>query len=128
MVPAKGGLPSLGVDFLLPNFEFPLLPSTLPSKSKTNSIVTSIMTKEKTFADTLNDNEILEDSMLMKITHIEKHQCGRYSTRKMDRAGIIGKFSYEWRDLEELRRIIPQQYYLKGDCQIGLLWSKHILY
>ncbi|KAH0717443.1 hypothetical protein KY285_013474 [Solanum tuberosum] len=34
---------------------------------------------------------------------------------------VIGKFSYEWTDLDELRRIIPQQCELKGDCVIGLL-------
>ncbi|KAG5619893.1 hypothetical protein H5410_005111 [Solanum commersonii] len=36
---------------------------------------------------------------------------------------IIGKFSYEWTYMEELRRIIPQQCELKRDCQIGLLHS-----
>ncbi|KAG5610696.1 hypothetical protein H5410_021977 [Solanum commersonii] len=40
---------------------------------------------------------------------------------------MIGKFAYEWSDLEELRKIIPQQCEIRGGCQIGLLRSKHIL-
>lgn len=40
---------------------------------------------------------------------------------------VIGKFSYEWSDLEELRKIIPKQCEVKGDYQIGLFRSKHIL-
>ncbi|KAF3667635.1 hypothetical protein FXO38_08480 [Capsicum annuum] len=31
---------------------------------------------------------------------------------------VIGKFTYEWLDLKELRLIIPQQCDIKGDCQI----------
>nr|XP_009786979.1 PREDICTED: uncharacterized protein LOC104235009 [Nicotiana sylvestris] len=40
---------------------------------------------------------------------------------------VVGKFTYDWSDLEELRKIIPQQCGVKGGCQIGLFRSKHIL-
>ncbi|KAK4737150.1 hypothetical protein R3W88_000847 [Solanum pinnatisectum] len=40
---------------------------------------------------------------------------------------VIGKFTFEWADLDELRKIIPQQCEVKGSCQIGLFRSKHIL-
>ncbi|KAG5631176.1 hypothetical protein H5410_002893 [Solanum commersonii] len=35
--------------------------------------------------------------------------------------------AYDWSDLEELRRIKPQQCNMRGECQIGLLLSKHVL-
>ncbi|WMV29183.1 hypothetical protein MTR67_022568 [Solanum verrucosum] len=41
---------------------------------------------------------------------------------------VVGKFTYDVADLEELRLIIPKQCNIKGDCQIGLiLLNKHIL-
>lgn len=40
---------------------------------------------------------------------------------------VIGRLTYKWASLEELRIIIPQQCDIKGDCQIGLFRSKHIL-
>ncbi|WMV47242.1 hypothetical protein MTR67_040627 [Solanum verrucosum] len=40
---------------------------------------------------------------------------------------VIGKFSYGWPQLEELRKLIPSQCQIKGTCQIGLLRNKHVL-
>ncbi|KAG5631091.1 hypothetical protein H5410_002808 [Solanum commersonii] len=40
---------------------------------------------------------------------------------------VVGKFTYEWSDLEELWRIIPQQCDVKGSCQSGLFRNKHSL-
>ncbi|WMV08623.1 hypothetical protein MTR67_002008 [Solanum verrucosum] len=40
---------------------------------------------------------------------------------------IVGKFSYGWPELEELRIQIPKQCGIKGDCRIGLLRNRHIL-
>lgn len=34
---------------------------------------------------------------------------------------VIGKFSYGWRDIQELRRIIPKQCEMKGESNIGAL-------
>ncbi|KAK4706308.1 hypothetical protein R3W88_034131 [Solanum pinnatisectum] len=32
---------------------------------------------------------------------------------------VIGKFSYGWPNLQELRKLLPNQYELKNDCTIG---------
>jgi len=40
---------------------------------------------------------------------------------------VIGKFSYGWPELEELRTILPHQCNIKGECKIGLLRNRHIL-
>lgn len=40
---------------------------------------------------------------------------------------VIGKFTQEWSDLEELRKIIPEQCNVKGSYRIGLFHSKNIL-
>lgn len=40
---------------------------------------------------------------------------------------IIGKLSYGWPNLEDLRIQIPKQCKIKGDCRIGLLRNRHIL-
>lgn len=37
---------------------------------------------------------------------------------------VVGKFSYGWRDIQELRKIIPKQCDLKGDVNIGLICNK----
>ncbi|WMV59282.1 hypothetical protein MTR67_052667 [Solanum verrucosum] len=39
---------------------------------------------------------------------------------------VVGKFTYDVADLEELRLIISKQCNIYGDCQIGLLRNKHI--
>ncbi|KAH0743368.1 hypothetical protein KY290_031361 [Solanum tuberosum] len=40
---------------------------------------------------------------------------------------VIGKFSYGWPEIQELRKLIPKQCDLKGECNIGLLSNRHIL-
>lgn len=40
---------------------------------------------------------------------------------------VVGKFSYGWPGLDELRSIIPTQCGTKGDCQIGLFRNRHVL-
>lgn len=40
---------------------------------------------------------------------------------------IIEKFSYGWPDLQELRRLIPKQCEMKGECKIGILCNRQIL-
>lgn len=40
---------------------------------------------------------------------------------------VVCKFSYGWPELQELRRIIPAQCGIKGECNIGLLRDRHIL-
>lgn len=40
---------------------------------------------------------------------------------------VICKFSYRWLEIQDLRRLIPNQYGLKGQVNIGLLRNKYIL-
>lgn len=40
---------------------------------------------------------------------------------------VIGKFSYGWPEIQDLRRLIPKQCELKGEVNIGLLSNRHIL-
>ncbi|WMV20196.1 hypothetical protein MTR67_013581 [Solanum verrucosum] len=40
---------------------------------------------------------------------------------------VIGKFSYGCPTIQDLRKIIPKQCDLKGECNIGLLSNRHVL-
>ncbi|KAG5591323.1 hypothetical protein H5410_041837 [Solanum commersonii] len=40
---------------------------------------------------------------------------------------VVGKFSHGWPDIQELRRLIPKQCELKGECKIGLLTNRYVL-
>ncbi|WMV47050.1 hypothetical protein MTR67_040435 [Solanum verrucosum] len=40
---------------------------------------------------------------------------------------VIGKFSYGWPEIQDLRKLISKQCELKGDCNIGLLSNRHVL-
>lgn len=40
---------------------------------------------------------------------------------------VIGKFSYGWPNIQDLRKLIPKQCELKGECKIGLLSNRHVL-
>ncbi|WMV46852.1 hypothetical protein MTR67_040237 [Solanum verrucosum] len=40
---------------------------------------------------------------------------------------VVGKFSYGWPNIQDLRKLIPKQCELKGECKIGLLSNRHVL-
>lgn len=40
---------------------------------------------------------------------------------------VVEKFSYGWLKIQDLRKLIPTQCELKGECKIGLLINRHIL-
>uniref|UniRef100_A0A0V0I2G2 Putative ovule protein n=1 Tax=Solanum chacoense TaxID=4108 RepID=A0A0V0I2G2_SOLCH len=40
---------------------------------------------------------------------------------------VVGKFSYRWPDIQDLRRLIPKQCDLKGEVNIGLLSNRYVL-
>ncbi|WMV48459.1 hypothetical protein MTR67_041844 [Solanum verrucosum] len=40
---------------------------------------------------------------------------------------VVGKFSYGWPNIQDLRKIIPKQCELKNECNIGLLSNRHVL-
>lgn len=39
---------------------------------------------------------------------------------------VVGKF-YGWPDIEDLRKSVPAQCGIKGDCRMGVLTNRHIL-
>lgn len=39
---------------------------------------------------------------------------------------IIEKISYDWPNIQNLRRLIPKQCKLKGEVNIGLLSNRHV--
>lgn len=40
---------------------------------------------------------------------------------------IVGKLLYGWPDLQQLRRLVPIQCGIKGECNIGYLRDKNVL-
>lgn len=40
---------------------------------------------------------------------------------------VIGKFSYGWPEIQDLKILIPKQCEMKGECKIGLLCNRHVL-
>ncbi|KAK4717903.1 hypothetical protein R3W88_016241 [Solanum pinnatisectum] len=40
---------------------------------------------------------------------------------------VIGKFSYGWLDLQDLRMILPKQCELKNECTIGYFSNRYVL-
>ncbi|KAH0658439.1 hypothetical protein KY289_027187 [Solanum tuberosum] len=40
---------------------------------------------------------------------------------------VIEKFSYEWLELEEIRKIVPLQYEIKAECKMDFLRDRHVL-
>lgn len=50
-------------------------------------------------------------------------------TKQIERLqyAFIGKFMFDWEDLDELTNIIHQQCDVNGSCQIGLFRCKYIL-
>ncbi|KAG5611139.1 hypothetical protein H5410_022420 [Solanum commersonii] len=51
---------------------------------------------------------------------------GQKNTIENLQYAVVGKFSYGWPDLDDLRNQIPKQCIVKGDCKIGLLRNRHI--
>ncbi|KAH0746168.1 hypothetical protein KY285_007825 [Solanum tuberosum] len=129
----NGGQPHLVVDQHLSRAEFPPLPSfgsDEPNSSKPS------LPKGISFADSLNQTvQQSYESLRKDFSMVEGIPQIKWTEEEVDRMNqledlqfaVIGKFMYEWNDLEELRRIIPLQCGVKGGCQIVLFLSKHIL-
>ncbi|WMV29038.1 hypothetical protein MTR67_022423 [Solanum verrucosum] len=56
-----------------------------------------------------------------------KEEVNRMNILKDLQYAVIGKFSYGWPELKELRTIIPRQCNIKGECKIRLLRNRHDL-
>ncbi|XP_049359160.1 uncharacterized protein LOC125823817 [Solanum verrucosum] len=61
-----------------------------------------------------------------KVIWEEEKVCQMIVNEDLEYA-VVGKFSYRWPDIQELRKIIPKQCELKGDVNIGLLCNRYVL-
>ncbi|KAM3283710.1 hypothetical protein P3S67_022508 [Capsicum chacoense] len=125
------GLPSMvaGHPFTSTTFS-----SLIPKADKTTSMNPNLPFENYARAVTNNSQQSgsisrKEIVMIEGIPHIKWTEEEVDIMNRMENLqyAVIGKFMYEWSDLEELRLIIPLQCDIKGDCQIGLFRSKHIL-
>lgn len=57
----------------------------------------------------------------------EEEEVERMIIKENLQYAVVGKFSYGWPDIKELRRLIPKQSELKGESNIGLLRNKYVL-
>lgn len=60
-----------------------------------------------------------------RITWTEE-EVKRMNTIENLQYAVIGKFSYGWPEMDDLRTQIPKQCNVKGGCKIGLLRNRHI--
>lgn len=57
----------------------------------------------------------------------EEEEVKRMIVNENLQYAVIRKFLYGWHDIQDLRKLIPKQCDLKGECNIGMLSSRHIL-
>ncbi|KAH0746831.1 hypothetical protein KY285_008488 [Solanum tuberosum] len=69
--------------------------------------------------------KIYYNNGIPRVTWTEE-EVDRMNTIENLQYAVIGKFSYGWPDLEELRIQIPKQCNVKGDCKIGLLRNRAV--
>lgn len=48
-------------------------------------------------------------------------------TNKDLQYAVVGKFSYDWPDIHELKKLIPKKCEFKADVNIGLLSNRYAL-
>ncbi|KAH0746415.1 hypothetical protein KY285_008072 [Solanum tuberosum] len=82
------------------------------------------------FANTLKPNKPIHKPIPMKqITYLhgeprviwEEDEVDQIIVNEDLQYAVIGKFSYGWPEIQDLRRLIPKQCELKGEVNIGLL-------
>ncbi|KAG5576187.1 hypothetical protein H5410_056321 [Solanum commersonii] len=126
--PATGQSPQVTSQFSItspdqfPHMYHPKSPTKLaksntPSQDdkKTKDVKSAINNAEE-------NNPKVKYSDLLKEEEVEK-----MNIMENLQLAVVGKFSYGWPELEELRIQIPKQCGIKGDCRIGLLRNRHIL-
>lgn len=72
---------------------------------------------------------------LKPITYLHREPIIQWEKSEVDQMvinqnlqyGVVGKFSYGWPDLQDLRNLIPKQCELKGEWKIILLSNIHVL-
>lgn len=61
------------------------------------------------------------------IIQLEKLKVDQIVANETLQYVVVGKFSYGWPDITDLRRLIPKFCEQKGECKIGLLSNRHVL-
>lgn len=120
--------------------QFPPLPST--NQQADNNPNTESPSKKLNFVSTLQPKhslaknhpniipiprkqvEYVEDITVIQWT---KEEVNRMDKIEILQYTVIGKFSYDWPAIEELRKNILKQCGIKGNCQIGVLQNRHVL-
>lgn len=67
---------------------------------------------------------ILNGQLIVKFTEAKAERMNMIEGLQY---AVIGKLSYGWPDLQQLRGMIPGQCGIKGECNIGVLRDKHVL-
>lgn len=115
-------------------------PTIAPTIKTTNNIFRPLYYSKVLKLNTLN-NELHERAStvdpipLRRATLLHRHPVVKFTKEEVDRMNVIeglqytvvGKLSYGWSDLQQLRRIIPGQFGIKGECNIGFLRDRHVL-
>ncbi|KAF3639083.1 hypothetical protein FXO37_24110 [Capsicum annuum] len=92
--------------------------------------------RERSYADTLQPTLNKRSSIPFKpLTYFHREPPVIWEEDKVSQMivnedlefTVVGKFSYGWPDIQELRKLIPKQCELKGDVNIGLLCSSYVL-
>ncbi|WMV38519.1 hypothetical protein MTR67_031904 [Solanum verrucosum] len=125
MCTSAGRLSPLVGGLQITTTDFPCLPSVKNVEPIGNTSLPF------TFADSINLNnaQVHQNASLRKeITIVEGIPLIKWTEKEVNlmnqierlQYAVIGKFTFDWADLDELRKIIPQQCRVKGSCQIGL--------
>ncbi|KAH0665012.1 hypothetical protein KY285_026218 [Solanum tuberosum] len=121
---------------------FPILqhPNAIKINAQLPNIPNSLPTEKVQYADLLKGpkhqqpNEV-DPIPIKHIQYVEGVPRITWTEEEVDRMNVtenlqfavIGKFSYGWPELDDLRVQIPKQLHIKGECNIGFLRNRHIL-
>lgn len=94
-----------------------------------------IKKKNNTMHANPSSKVIVDPIPIKRVTFLHGEPFVKFTEAEVERMNVIeglqyvvvGKFSYGWSDLQELRRIIPVQCENKGDCNAGFLRDMHML-
>lgn len=117
------------VDFS-PFFLFLQFTSTVPFMAhgelhgSSNLPMKPIWCKKLRFSENLLLNY---DFWLFNFRDLTEDEVDRMNISKNLQYAVVGKFSYGYQEIDELRIQIPKQCNVKGECKICLLRNRHIL-
>ncbi|KAG5585572.1 hypothetical protein H5410_046006, partial [Solanum commersonii] len=110
----------------------PILPIELVRNNSTQLPYSSIGKNQK---DNMVANKKVVPIPMKQVSYTNGVPRVQWTEEEVDRMNciknlqyaVVGKFSYGWTDLKELRAIIPQQCSINRYCKIGILRNKHAL-